>query len=347
MNRGYVKIWRKLEDSGILGNAEVCQLFMFLMVKACHKSRKIMAGTQIIELQPGEFFTGRKRLASELNSSEQRIRTALSALRRHEVVSVRSTSRGSVISLINWVKYQGEETHGAQGASRVPTGGQPVFNRGSTTKQEVKKISMNQEKKKAGKESAHIGDVGAVHEEMIGAYTQNRNLRQALNEFVIMREAAKKPFTKAALRHTFSELDKLAGTDDAVKTAILNQSVQRGWFGVFPLKGQDCGGTGHAFSRDDVNDRGRPVFYTQKNTMSPYGTFWEGQLKDGYATPEEVAAKGYDIDDAREIYRSGGGHKGGVRPGAACKGADPTAAAGNGRRDFGGAALVQDSSAGA
>ena len=71
---------------------------------------------------------------------------------------------------------------------------------------------------------------------MVSAYTRNQDLRQALSEFIVMRKAAKKPFTNAALKHTFNALDKLAGADNAAKIAIVNQSVQRGWLGVFALK---------------------------------------------------------------------------------------------------------------
>jgi len=56
-----------------------------------------------------------------------------------------------------------------------------------------------------------------------------------------MRKVSKKAFTNAALTHTFRELDKLAGAEDAAKIAILNQSVQRGWLGVFSLKDNGAG----------------------------------------------------------------------------------------------------------
>ena len=46
----------------------------------------------------------------------------------------------------------------------------------------------------------------------------------------------RKPLTDRALALTLSELEKLAPGDDEKKIAILNQSIQRGWQGVFPLK---------------------------------------------------------------------------------------------------------------
>ena len=61
-------------------------------------------------------------------------------------------------------------------------------------------------------------------------------LDAALNDFAEMRKKMRKPLTGRALALTLSELEKLAPGDDEKKIAILNQSIQRGWQGVFPLK---------------------------------------------------------------------------------------------------------------
>ena len=61
-------------------------------------------------------------------------------------------------------------------------------------------------------------------------------LDAALNDFAEMRKKMRKPLTDRALALTLSELEKLAPGDDEKKVAILNQSIQRGWQGVFPLK---------------------------------------------------------------------------------------------------------------
>lgn len=61
-------------------------------------------------------------------------------------------------------------------------------------------------------------------------------LDAALNDFAEMRKKMRKPLTDRALALTLSELEKLAPGDDEKKIAILNQSIKRGWQGVFPLK---------------------------------------------------------------------------------------------------------------
>lgn len=61
-------------------------------------------------------------------------------------------------------------------------------------------------------------------------------LEIAMDDFAKARKAMKKPLTVKARELTLLELEKLAPGDDAMKVAIINQSIQRGWQGVFPLK---------------------------------------------------------------------------------------------------------------
>lgn len=69
---------------------------------------------------------------------------------------------------------------------------------------------------------------------LIKGYTENPELITALEAFVEMRKKMK-GFTTYALKLALGKLDKLA-SDDASKTAIVNQSIERGWRGFFELK---------------------------------------------------------------------------------------------------------------
>ena len=88
---------------------------------------------------------------------------------------------------------------------------------------------VQEQRRSAG---SSIADLRAAME----TYTVNAELRQALEGFRVMRERLRKPLTARAFQLTCAELDKLAGNDEALKVKILDQSVQRGWQGVFALK---------------------------------------------------------------------------------------------------------------
>ena len=61
-------------------------------------------------------------------------------------------------------------------------------------------------------------------------------LDEAMGKFARHRKAMRKPLTPEARELTLKELEKLAPGDEAMQIAIINQSIQRGWQGVFPLK---------------------------------------------------------------------------------------------------------------
>lgn len=87
-------------------------------------------------------------------------------------------------------------------------------------------------------------------------------LDRAMADFADMRKKIKKPLTEKARELTLSELEKLAPGDEATKVAILEQSIQRCWQGVFPLKeppavkkGMQSSYTGHETNVEDDLDR--------------------------------------------------------------------------------------------
>jgi hypothetical protein len=63
----------------------------------------------IIELEPGQICTGRKKMARLLNLSERQIRSALGLLVNGQIIAIKSTKRYSIITVKNWSKYQSSE----------------------------------------------------------------------------------------------------------------------------------------------------------------------------------------------------------------------------------------------
>lgn len=71
---------------------------------------------------------------------------------------------------------------------------------------------------------------------VIDSYTQNEELKQALNDFVEMRKAGQKGmFTVSALKRNLTKLDTLA-VNDGAKIDIVNQSIEYTYKGFYPLK---------------------------------------------------------------------------------------------------------------
>lgn len=76
---------------------------------------------------------------------------------------------------------------------------------------------------------------------VISEYTENKDLQDALNGFVEMRNKARKPLTVRAMKLSLNKLNELA-LDDVTKIAIVNQSIVHSWSTFYKLQNNNNGG---------------------------------------------------------------------------------------------------------
>lgn len=106
-------------------------------------------------------------------------------------------------------------------------------NKQSTNKQNTKELNTNEYKEKNIKKESV--------QSVIAEYTENKDLQDALHDFVDMRTKARKPLTVRAMKLSLNELDKLA-VDDMTKVAIVNQSIMHNWLTFYKLQNDNNGG---------------------------------------------------------------------------------------------------------
>ena len=64
---------------------------------------------------------------------------------------------------------------------------------------------------------------------------ENEELNEAFKNYIEMRKKIKRPMTDEAIKRAKSKLENLAGNDDEKKIAIINQSIDKSWNGLFEL----------------------------------------------------------------------------------------------------------------
>lgn len=157
MEQGYVKLWRKCLDSGLLKNPTAWQLFGYLLLKATHRAHRQLVGGMVFDLQPGDVIFGRSKAADDLCVGEQSIRTALKLLEKLEIVTSKPTNKCTVISFVNWHIYQDEQPSPNQQTNQHLTRNQPAPNQHLTTNKNERK----KEKKKTDTSYLAQSDAGA------------------------------------------------------------------------------------------------------------------------------------------------------------------------------------------
>lgn len=109
MDRGYVKLWRKSLDAGWIRDHKLWAFWTWCLLKATHTEFDAIVGRQRIRLMPGQFIFGRRKAAEETGLTEQEIRTIIAFLKKVGNLTIKSTNKFSIISIVNWPIYQAED----------------------------------------------------------------------------------------------------------------------------------------------------------------------------------------------------------------------------------------------
>jgi len=144
--RGYIKTWRKVADAGWLKNHKLWAFWSWCLIKASHKDIDQIVGMQTISLSPGQLIFGRKRAAIELNMSEQEIRTVLDYLVKSKNLTIKSTNKFSIITIVNWDTYQSDGDYINQQSNMPLTNKQPATNQQLTTNKNDKNVKNDKNK---------------------------------------------------------------------------------------------------------------------------------------------------------------------------------------------------------
>jgi hypothetical protein len=108
-------------------------------------------GFQDISLSPGQFIFGRNEASKQLKMSVQTIRTCVDYLTKSENLTIKTTNKFSIFTVINWNTYQIEELQSNQQTNQPLTSKQPTTNQPLTTDKNVKNEENEKNEKKESK----------------------------------------------------------------------------------------------------------------------------------------------------------------------------------------------------
>ncbi len=106
MTQGWIKVDRSLLEHGIFADGDLLRVWMYCLLKANHKARKVPVGRQMVELQPGQLLYGRKAVSQQLNMGEGKLRAVMGQLVQCGSIEMGQQGRQSVVTVVNWNFYQ-------------------------------------------------------------------------------------------------------------------------------------------------------------------------------------------------------------------------------------------------
>ena len=156
MNRGYIKLFRKIED---------CPLFMEdtepfsklsawvdLLLMANHKDGSFIIGMTKYNVKRGQKWTSITKLAERWHWCRKKVRAYLNLLESEGMVYLDISNRGLLITIVNYCSYQDfsskKEQQNAQPNAQpnAQQGNIKGTNQGTTNKNDIKNDIKNESK---------------------------------------------------------------------------------------------------------------------------------------------------------------------------------------------------------
>ena len=105
---GWLKLYRSSLDSAVFQDAEVLKVWIWLLCNVAFEQHDTICYGKVIHLKPGQIATGRKKIAQCTDLNETKVYRALTAIKSLGNIEIKSTNRYSIITVVNWEKYQDE-----------------------------------------------------------------------------------------------------------------------------------------------------------------------------------------------------------------------------------------------
>lgn len=170
MNRGFIKLYRKIEDSTMwLNNEEPFDsrsAWIDLILMANHKDNSFIMGLQKINIKRGQKWTSSIKLSNRWSWNRRKVMKYLRLLESEGMIYLEVTNRGLLITIVNYSVYQdfskGERT--AKGTADGTTGAHQKVQQ-MHTNNNGKNEYKNEDKKIKKKDFSDLGRGGIVYEE--------------------------------------------------------------------------------------------------------------------------------------------------------------------------------------
>lgn len=133
MKRGYIKLYRKIQDNPLYKKKRRfsrSEAWIDLLLSTHHKADKVMVDFEEIPVKRGEVFTSQLGLSKKWNWGIASVNRFLNFLKSGNQITYRGESKYTIISILNWGKYQmgeGEaesKRKGERKPERKPNGNQ-------------------------------------------------------------------------------------------------------------------------------------------------------------------------------------------------------------------------------
>ena len=108
MSKGYIKLYRQLTLNKEYKNSAYVHLWLHLLLRASHTGSLWRFKNRDYKIKTGQILCSFKGLAEQTGINYMKCYRIVKKLESQKMISKRTYNKCSVITILNWRKYQGE-----------------------------------------------------------------------------------------------------------------------------------------------------------------------------------------------------------------------------------------------
>jgi len=225
-DKGYVKTFRKIKCWEWYKDISVKVLFIHLLLEVEPEDTYI----QGVFVKAGSTKKTVNELSVESGLTTQQTRRAIKELEKTNEITIKTTNRYTVISLVKWLDYQDSETY--KNKQNNKQNNKRTYKQNTILEQTniqtdpyiynsiIKDKDNNKEEKK-------------IRSVFVSYSLDNVELLNALNDYEEMRKSIKSPMTDRAKTLLCAKLDTLKSDGENIVECI-NNAIVNNWKSVYP-----------------------------------------------------------------------------------------------------------------
>ena len=188
LGKGWIKLYRQSEENPLYFSEpfDRWHAWQDLLLIVNHERKQFISKGQLITLEPGQTVTSDRILAQRWHWSREKVRRFLKLLNDTSMCTIKRTTNGTILTVINWAKFQGTQT--TDETTNETTG----KTTDETTDETLTRMNKNDKKEKKGEGIPHpqpspsLSEIKAeceengytaVNQEKFFSYYEGRNWR--------------------------------------------------------------------------------------------------------------------------------------------------------------------------
>lgn len=157
--QGWIKAFRNILDHWVWQDPMSFRCWMYILLKANHSEKKIIFDGSLMTIERGQLLTSIRKLSDEVGCSKNKINKIIGTLIEDNMITVKRTHRGTLLTIINYGKYQDSRDTEKDAEKDTEKDTYRTQNRPQNDhKQEYKECNKNNKEKK--EKAAPLRDLG-------------------------------------------------------------------------------------------------------------------------------------------------------------------------------------------